>query len=87
MNVFVNVKFAHVYPRTGYITCNYYVSSFCSEKYPEEFSGMFHALDMWHKSVKLAKKLGEVCKCAFANITARTYAKGQTIRYLSGRGE
>lgn len=30
------------------------------EKYPNEFSDLFHALDVWHKSVKLTKKLAKV---------------------------
>ena len=30
---------------------------FCfADKYPDEFSEMFPALDIWHKSVKLTKK-------------------------------
>jgi hypothetical protein len=31
------------------------------DKYPSEFFDLFHALDVWHKSVKLAKKLAKVC--------------------------
>ena len=33
----------------------------CSpEKHPKEFGDLFHALDVWHKSVKLSKKLAQV---------------------------
>jgi hypothetical protein len=30
------------------------------EKYPKEFGNLFHALDVWHKSIKLSKKLAKV---------------------------
>jgi hypothetical protein len=30
------------------------------EKYPEHFQDLFIALDIWHKSVKLTKKLSKV---------------------------
>ena len=39
------------------------VALFCFDfldKYPNEFSHVFHALDIWYKSVKLAKKLVKV---------------------------
>ena len=31
-----------------------------ADKYPNESSEMFHALDIWHMSVKLTKKLAKV---------------------------
>ena len=31
-------------------------------KYPNEFGNLFHALDIWHKSVKLTKKLAKVTR-------------------------
>jgi len=49
-----------------WLFCCLHVSNFSGkchvhlDKYPEEFGGLFHALDIWHKSVKLAKKLGKV---------------------------
>ena len=34
---------------------------FCfAGKYPDEFSEMFHALDIWQECVKLTKKLAKV---------------------------
>jgi predicted membrane channel-forming protein YqfA (hemolysin III family) len=30
------------------------------DKYPSKFFDLFHTLDVWHKSVKLAKKLAKV---------------------------
>ena len=30
------------------------------EKYPDHFSDLFHALDIWHKTIKLTKKLAKV---------------------------
>jgi hypothetical protein len=30
------------------------------DKYPNEFGNLFHVLDIWHKSVKLTKKLSKV---------------------------
>lgn len=38
-----------------------YVYLYLLEKYPNEFSNLYHALDRWHKSVKLSKKLAKVC--------------------------
>ncbi|CAB4006208.1 Hypothetical predicted protein, partial [Paramuricea clavata] len=32
------------------------------DKYPNEFGNLFHALDIWHKSVKLTKKLSKAAK-------------------------
>ena len=30
------------------------------DKYPDEYGSLFHSLDIWHKSVKLTKKLTKV---------------------------
>ena len=30
------------------------------DKYPKEYGVLFHSLDIWHKSVKLTKKLTKV---------------------------
>ena len=30
------------------------------DKYPDEYGSLFHLLDIWHKSVKLTKKLTKV---------------------------
>lgn len=38
----------------------YFLFSLSPEQYPKEFSDLFHALDVWHKSVKLSKKLNKV---------------------------
>ena len=35
---------------------------FFTAKYPNEFGNLFHALDIWHKSVKLTKKLSKVTR-------------------------
>ena len=32
------------------------------EKYPDHFSDLFHALDIWHKTIKLTKKLAKVSR-------------------------
>ncbi|CAB4025600.1 Hypothetical predicted protein [Paramuricea clavata] len=32
------------------------------DKYPNEFGNLFHALDIWHKSVKLTKRLSKAAK-------------------------
>jgi hypothetical protein len=33
---------------------------FFLEKYPDHFAGLFHALDIWLKTIKLTKKLAKV---------------------------
>ena len=32
------------------------------EKYPDHFSDLFYALDIWHKTIKLTKKLAKVSR-------------------------
>ena len=39
---------------------------FLAEKHPEEFE-IFHALDVWHKSTKLSKKLAKVYNHIFGS--------------------
>jgi capsule polysaccharide modification protein KpsS len=43
----LNLSFSHLFP----------------EKYRHAFSHLFHALDVWHKSVKLTKKLAYFIFC------------------------
>ncbi len=43
----------------------YSLLAFFIEKYPKEFGDLFHALDIWHKSVKLTKKLSKVSRTFF----------------------
>ena len=45
------------------------------DKYPNEFGNLFHALDIWHKSVKLTKKLSKV----IFTVTSLTYTIHCTI--------
>ncbi|CAB4011163.1 Hypothetical predicted protein [Paramuricea clavata] len=40
----------------------YYVFFNLPEKHPKEFGNHFHALDVWHKSIKLLKKLAKAPK-------------------------
>ncbi len=39
--------------------------AFFIEKYPKEFGDLFHALNIWHKSVKLTMKLSKVSRTFF----------------------
>ena len=43
-----------------YLVCSSNIFLSSPEKHPKEFGNLFHALDVWHKSVKLSKKLAKV---------------------------
>lgn len=52
------------------------IFSFClffiAVEYPTEFFDLYHALDIWHKSVKITKKLTEVLCSNVIMITCNT---------------